>query len=181
VADAGAPAWALLSSRCLGLSRAAGAHLLRVYFGCLSRCRVLGLWNTTEKRGFRVFFHVFFFTAFAAAAALAFASLPVGTTADMMLVSNAAFRPLMHTLLRCWRASCGAAMTTAYCADNVCHTRSSCPSEAESRRRSLQCGGAAPLGAMSPRQPQFTGGKDPITRVPKHKCMPRAPCPAGLN
>lgn len=53
------------------------AHLVREYLGVRVRFRVLGLWKTTEWRGFRDFFHVFFLTALAAAAALPLASLAV--------------------------------------------------------------------------------------------------------
>jgi len=53
------------------------AHLVREYLGVRVRFRVLGLWKTTEWRGFRDFFHVFFLTALAAWAALPLASLAV--------------------------------------------------------------------------------------------------------
>lgn len=53
-------------------------HLVREYLGVRVRFKVFGLWNTTEKRGFRDFFHVFFLTALAAWAALPLASLAAG-------------------------------------------------------------------------------------------------------
>jgi hypothetical protein len=55
-------------------------HLWRGYFGSRVRLSVFGRWNTTEKRGFRCLAHVFFFTALAALAAVALASLPAGST-----------------------------------------------------------------------------------------------------
>lgn len=50
---------------------------MREYLGVRVRLSVLGLWKTTEKRGFRDFFHVFFLTALAAWAALPLASFAV--------------------------------------------------------------------------------------------------------
>jgi hypothetical protein len=54
----------------------ASPHLVRRYLGSRVRLSVFGRWNTTEYRGLRVLAHVFFFTAFAAFAAVALASFP---------------------------------------------------------------------------------------------------------
>ena len=48
-------------------------HLILGYFGSLECLRVFGLWKTTLNLGFLCFFHVLFFTCFAALCALALA------------------------------------------------------------------------------------------------------------
>ena len=52
-------------------------HLILGYLGSLACLRVFGLWKTTLNLGFLCFFHVLFFTCFAAFCAFALAgSLP---------------------------------------------------------------------------------------------------------
>lgn len=87
----------------------ARTHLILGYLGSLACLRVFGLWKTTLNLGFLCFFHVLFFTCFAAFCAFALAgSLPpwaaeqthTSVHGDVSLSTSAGMRVLCFLLGR---------------------------------------------------------------------------------